>query len=85
MSARTLSPGESVDFPNGYVARSWREGLQYSYYAERTGDMLSPGFATFAEAHAWLEAECAGKCVLQVTPVCPVCLRPNAAYRRHWA
>jgi hypothetical protein len=44
-----------VDFPGGYVARSWRE--ECPYYAERTGDSLSPEFATFAEARAWLQAQ----------------------------
>lgn len=55
MSGITLSPGESVDFPSGYVARSYREDRPY--YAERTGDTLSPEFGTFAEARAWLELE----------------------------
>lgn len=54
----TLTPGESVDFPSGYVARSWRK--DHPYYAERTGDTLSPEFGTFAEARAWLAAQGAG-------------------------
>lgn len=49
-----LEPGQSVDYPEGYVARSWRE--QDPYYAERTGDTLSPEFATFDEARSWLGA-----------------------------
>jgi hypothetical protein len=53
--SRAIEPGESVDFPGGYVARSWREDRPY--YAERTGDALSPEFATFAEARAWLQAQ----------------------------
>lgn len=28
--------------------------------------------------------QCNGKCVLQITPLCPVCGRPNAAYARHF-
>lgn len=47
----TLEPGQSVELPGGYVARSYREGP--SYYAERT-DALSPVFSTYAEAAAWL-------------------------------
>lgn len=50
-----LLPGESLDLPGGYVARSWREDRPY--YSERTGDTLSPEFGTFAEARAWLELE----------------------------
>lgn len=47
-----LKPGGSVDYANGYVARSFR--TVKPYYAEATGDSLSPEFGSFAEARDWL-------------------------------
>ena len=51
-ASAALDAGQSREFPNGYVARSFRTDLPY--FAEATGDALSPEFATFEEAAAWL-------------------------------
>jgi hypothetical protein len=54
----TLKPGESVDMPNGTVARTYSGSM--SYYAEhldKHGEAIaiSPNFPTFDAAVKWLE------------------------------
>ena len=58
-TTQTLSPGQSIDRSNGYVARSYAGSM--SYYAEHLnehgeGIALSPNFSTLAAAERWLEA-----------------------------
>lgn len=55
----TLKPGQSVDVPDGYIARSYSGSM--SYYAERLNEYgesvaLSENFPTYEAAARWLAA-----------------------------